>query len=170
MKRAVITLPDIWIKRSCEFAQQVVHGYDTGEKSTALSCFGAEKNEPLQAQAKMAECAFVLFAGGDPERFVSWGKQPDSGYDVRWLRRRWDVKATLAGSRYLIWPIKKNHIFLSKGFDALVLVKHNVPDFFIAGWVWKSVFYAEKQIAPEGHALRPGTWFMEEDDLVGFGL
>ena len=166
-----VTLPDEWIKRSREWGARVVADYADGRnaRSRAVSCFDAESNIELQAKAKMCECAFALWAGIDPSR-CHWERHCDDGADSTWLGRRWDIKATRINGRFLIWPIAKNHIFESKRFDHLVLVKHDEPRFVIAGWVSKQEFSKNHKVAGEGHKLFPGTWYMHEDELWGAPL
>jgi len=162
-----IRLPDAWIERSRAFAERLIQSYANGESeaSRAVSCFDAERNAEMQANAKMSECAFALFAGLDPETAVHWGARPDKGYDLIWHGKRWDVKATHAGGTRLIWPITKNGIFATKPIDALVLVKHKPPNFLVRGWIGKAEFYVRKEIAGEGHKLFPGTWFVDQTVL-----
>lgn len=163
-----VKLPPDWIERSREWGARVVTDYASGwnAKSRAVSCFDAERNIVLQSKAKMCECAFALWAGIDPQR-LHWERYCDDGADVTWLGKRWDVKATGINSRFLIWPIAKNHIFESKRFDNLVLVKHDEPSFVISGWISKEEFRANHQVAGAGHKLFPGTWYMDQIQLWG---
>jgi hypothetical protein len=162
-----VTLPDALFDKSRRWAQQVVDDYAAGRKarSRAMSCFDAESNVALQAAARMCECAFCVWAGLDPHQALDWGRHCDGGFDVSWRGRKWDVKATKMTGRFLIWPVAKNHIYEAKRFDALVLVKHDVPLFQIAGWVSKEHFRAHHSVAAAGHKLFAGTRHMHERDL-----
>ena len=136
----------------------------------SVSCFGAESNLRLQAHAKMAECAFAYWAGLDVARAVSWGELPDGGGDVSWRGRIWDVKHTFDGGRFLLWSLAKNHLYDEKNFDALVLVRGHRPIFEITGWIPKRAFKRKRQVAGDGHLLKPGTWFVPLRDLLAISL
>jgi hypothetical protein len=165
--RPFVTLPDALRARSQRWAEQVVADYAAGRKarSRALSCCDADSNVRLQAEARMCECAFSLWAGLDPDAALDWGRQCDRGFDLAWRGRRWDVKATRMTGRFLLWPVSKNHLYAAKNFDALVLVKHAVPRFEIAGWVSKAHFAAHHRVAGAGHKLFVGTRYVPEDEL-----
>ena len=162
-----VALPRDFIDKSMQWAQQVVDDYASGRnaKSRAVTCFDAHANVDLQAKARMAECAFALWCGCDPFYALRWERTCDDGSDLFWRGKRWDVKATKLSGRYLIWPIAKNHIYDSKRFDMLVLVKHQCPQFEIAGFVSKAEFRERKKVAPADHALFVGTWHLHESDL-----
>lgn len=166
MNNPTIELPARWIHCSRDYARQVIDGYARGDNpnSRAVTCFDAHANFDLQATAKMAECAFALWAGMDPAR-LNWSGFCDSGSDLIWRSKRWDIKATKIGGQYLIWPIAKNEIYPSKQFDCLALVKFAVPTFELAGWMSKGEFAQTHEVATEGHKLFPGTWYVHEDRL-----
>lgn len=166
MFHPTIELPQVWIECSQEYARQTVARYASGENanSRAVTCFDAHSNVGLQATAKMAECAFALWAGIDPTR-LNWSGFCDDGADIVWRGKRWDIKATSIFGRYLIWPIGKNEIFHDKDFDCLALVKFDVPAFTLAGWISKTEFWATHEVATEGHKLFPGTWHVHERRL-----
>lgn len=165
--RPTARLPDKWIRRSEEWGRQVVADYAAGrnERSRAVQCFDAASNVGLQQKAKMAECAFAFMVGLDPEKVVHWERWCDNGSDVFWADQKWDVKATAWGNKYLIWPIAKNELFKIKKFDQLVLIGCACPDFEMVGYVSKEVFGNQHHVAPESHALFPGTWYMADDEL-----
>lgn len=165
--RPLITLPPELAQRSVEFAIDAVAGLKAGRypASSAVSCFGAEDNIGLWIRAKMAECAFCLYVGEDPEK-LHWKSGPDAGDDLVWRGLRWDVKTTEMRNRCLIWPLGKNSIFEQKKFDMLVLVKNAPPVFQITGFVSKDRFRQKKKIAGAKHFLVEGTWFMEQNDLT----
>lgn len=166
-----VVLPPELVERAERWAQQVVDDYAAGRNaaSRAVTCFDAHSNVRLQAHAKMAECAFALFAGTDPKFSITWNRHCDGGSDFFWRGKRWDIKATSARGQYLIWPIAKNHIYASKHFDMLALVRGDVPRFEIAGFVSKEEFFAHKQVSPgpPQHPLFAGTWHMHVSNLWG---
>jgi hypothetical protein len=147
--------------------------------SRAVSYRNAQTKIPLQAVAKIAECIFCLELGCDPNRLLKWDtREADSGADLTLDGIRYDVKASLFGSRYLLWPKAKNHIFEGKQFDHLVLVlvdadaeKHlDAARGYSAGFLRKEDFARLKVIAKGGHDLDPGTWHVHKDQLVGTDL
>jgi len=158
----------MFILRSRKHARRMVANYDAGfnEASRRVSCLGAESDVELQAVAKMAECAFAIWAGLNPIIAVHWGESVDSGYDVLFFYRV-DVKETAMENRFLIWPLGKNDIWRHKRerFDVLVLVKSAPPLFLMAGWVDAETFESKHCVADDEHPLRSGTWFMHERNL-----
>lgn len=170
--RSRITLPAEFVDMSWGWARRLVEDYAAGRNanSRAVTCFDAHSNTELQARAKMSECAFALFAGADPKYAIHWGRESDGGNDLNWRGKLWDVKATSMRGRFLIWPIAKNHIFESKRFDCLVLVKNEPPLFVVAGWIPKKEFAERKRVATENHKLFPGTWHLDETELWGVDL
>jgi hypothetical protein len=165
-----VRLPDVWIARCWKHARKIVCDYAVGKHapSLAVSSHGAEKNIGLQAQAKMAEVAFAIWCGCDPEAVVNWSGEIDPGFDV-FHKIKFDVKHTAHGHR-LIWPINKNDFFDSKDFDALVLVRGESPLFNIWKWIWKKDFRRGRLIAGEGHDLTPGTRYMDGYDCCDVDL
>lgn len=167
--RHCIKLPSDLIARSDRYGIEVVNSYREGmhRASLAVSSHGAQFNTTLQGLARAAECAFCLWGGLDPNH-LNWDHlRCDPGFDVSLNGVRFDVKNTGFNSRYLIWPINKRHIFSTKRFDALVLVKQRSPEFFIAGWMDKESFERWHETAGEGHALNAGTWYVDEQYLFG---
>jgi hypothetical protein len=160
--KSLVSLPDDVEKRCRVWAERVV---TLQLMKNAVSCFGAENNIELQAQAKMGECAFAIWAGADPVYALHWEDRPDPGHDFVWRGKRWDVKHALTGRKFLIWPVTKKSIYEQKQFDAIVLVLGNAPAFEIAGWISKEAFRYERETASEGHRLHPGTWFLPKDRL-----
>lgn len=166
VSKPTVTLPNEWVARSKNYARQVIDGYSNGRNSNSLavSSHGAERDIRLQEHARMAECATCFHFGLDPDRMLNWSVYCDPGWDVIAHGVRWDVKATPTGC-HLIWPINKRHIFESKRFDALILVRGREPTFTMVGFIIKPVFQHEHKIAPAGHVLDPGTWYMHENEL-----
>jgi len=166
--KPIVTLPNDLIERSKEFARETVAAYRRGDNSYSfdVSSHGAEFNAELQAHARMAECAFCLWAGLDANVALNWTSRCDPGWDVYYAGRRVDIKATHARGRYLIWPINKRvELFQKKTFDDLVLVRGDEPTFVIAGISSKQEFENAFQIAGRDHVLDAGTWYVHESDL-----
>jgi hypothetical protein len=165
--KQIVTLPRDLIDHCERYGRQVVDDYRAGlnSASLAVSSHGAEANVELQSIARMAECAFCCFASIDPLASLNWSHRCDPGYDVWCWNMHWDIKYTNWHGRFLIWPINKRAIFHSKKFDALCLVKADPPRFLIGGHTLKAIFAAEHLVAPPGHKLAAGTWYMHESDL-----
>jgi len=165
--RPTISLPSDVIERCRHHAARIVADYDAGfnAASRAVSTHGMERNVEWQAHGKMAECAFALWLGVSLDG-LNWSRRPDTGADISFYGFLLDVKATTARGRYLIWPIGKRHIFESKRFDALVLVKGDIPIFEIVGFIEKRAFADRHRVWDGDHGLQPGTWYMAEDELV----
>jgi len=134
--------------------------------SLAVSYRGAERDVRLQVAAKMAECIIAIEYDLDPLMVLNWSLEPDH-YDIVIADFRLDVKSAFPTYEYLIWSLAKNHIFESKQFDALALVKINdqYGVGYSQGWITKGEFSEMKQIAGEGHKLDCGTWYMHQDEL-----
>ena len=162
-----VTLPRELIVRCEQHGAGIVHGYGIGlnANSRAVTTHGADRNPRLQATAKMAECAFCLWAGLDPIRSLHWGDDCDPGFDAMFGDLRVDVKETAITSAFLIWPVGKRALFAKKPFDVLVLVKSLIPHFVVRGWVTKQYFAEEHGVADDRHVLTPGTWHMHEKIL-----
>jgi hypothetical protein len=160
-----VELDNTLIERCYNFGQQMVADYANGfcNASLAVSSHDAERNPKIQAKAKMAECAFAIYAGLSPNK-VKWGTGIDAGSDIALGAALIDIKWTAHG-RCLIWPYRKTEFFDSKNFDALVMVKGDVPVFWIQGWISKIQFKAQKQIAGPNHKLTQGTWYIDQDNL-----
>jgi hypothetical protein len=158
-----LKLPSEDIERSEAFGAERVRRYKAGldPASLAVASHGAENNPKLQAFARMAECAFCRCYGLDPHVILPWAGGADGGFDVR-LGLRIDVKATSMSGGFLIWPVNKRHIFASKHFDVLVMVKGCVPWFLVWRWLTKAEFAARRQEAGPRHRLTEGTWFVED--------
>lgn len=163
---ATVRLTDGLAERCKARGHAIVQAYREGRHaaSLAVSSHGAELNVDLQINAKMAECAFCLMVGLDPLVALWWSDRPDPGYDCAWRGWRWDVKSTKLSGRYLIWPVNKRHIFESKPFDMLALMKQHNDNlrFSAGGWVTKTVFADRHEVADEAHRLTTGTWYMDE--------
>ena len=163
----VVTLPSIYIDRCIAQGELIVAGYAMGlnSASRAVSYRGAECDEKLQAEAKMAECAFCVWADIDPFKALHWGKRTDAGFDVVYNDARLDIKWAGPRGRYLIWSKAKNHIFDSKPVDALILVTGERPLVKVRGWLNKSEFCERRQTATQSHVLDEGTWFVHHSNL-----
>lgn len=157
--------PDV-IADARQWARQMIADYAAGRcnASLAVSSHGAENNIELQTQAKLAEVAFAIWVGENPTDAVHWGRRPDRGFDIAVGKYRVDVKHTNQHGQYLIWPVKKRHIFASKPFDALVLVKGAGAVYYVWRWIPKDEFFQKKQEAGPGHRLTEGTWFVHQND------
>jgi hypothetical protein len=131
-----------------------------------VSSHGAQFNIELQAHARMAECAIALHFGLDPRAALHWSDYCDAGFDLRAFGVRWDNKQTDRG-RNLIWPINKRHIYQTKEFDVLGLVRGPVDEriFIMVGFTNKPMFWHEHKVADDAHALDAGTWYMPEAEL-----
>lgn len=166
--KPIVKLPNEWIDRSNDYALQTVLAYERGENaaSRAVSSHGAEADIYLQAHARMAECAVCLHFRKDPARALNWSNRCDPGWDLVAYDVRWDIKATVRG-QYLIWPINKRHLFASKRFDALALVRGEAPNFMMVGFIIKPRFKSDHHVADENHCLDAGTWYMHESELWG---
>src|SRR5207253_1957059 len=114
----LIKLPNDLVKRSWDQGRRIVAAYQRGENaaSLAVSSHGAEDDAELQAKARMAECAYCVWAKLDPSTALQWGDRCDPGWDVKHLGLRVDVKRTHGNGRYLLWPVNKRQIFESKPF------------------------------------------------------
>lgn len=169
MKGRSIRLPPDVIKRCIEYGEQFVESYREGNNpwSRAVSSHGAEHNPVLQANAKMAECAFCLLLGLSIDDLY-WDDSDAHHHDVLFHSLRVDVKHTSSRGRFLIWPIRKIAHLPNKKIDVLVLVRGDRPqcDFEISGWVGKRRFIAEHRLSDENDPLPTvGTPCMELEDL-----
>lgn len=161
-----VKVPATLMDRCQQFAGRMVNDYSAGRNQASLevSSHGAERNVELQMEAKAAECAFAIWAGLDPINDVHWERRPDSGFDLAIDRYRIDVKHTYSHYKYLIWPVNKRHIFESKPFNALVLVKGENGRYCVSCWMLKSMFRLICREANEGDPLTPGTWYIHQAD------
>jgi hypothetical protein len=165
--KPTVLLPRDVIERCDRHAAQMVADYRAGRNaaSLAVSTHGMQFNAAGQAHAKKGECAFAIWLGL-PLDVLHWGRDCDDGSDVTFFTAQIDVKATQPRGRFLIWPIGKRHIFDSKRFNMLALVKGDGECFTIAGFVEKSDFALWHHVWNEPHGLQAGTWFMREEELV----
>jgi hypothetical protein len=169
LKPGLIKLPSDLVVRSAEFAVMVVERYATGqsEASRSVSYRDADKNVRLWAEAKMAECIFCIERSINCD-VLNWSGEPDH-YDLVCNGKRIDVKSTGLNGKYLIWSKAKNHLYHQKEFDYLVFTKVSalgVGGSF--GYISKLDFFNRKKIAPHGHQLDVGTWYVDESDLNRF--
>ena len=128
---------------------------------------GVEFDARKQTEAKMAECVFAIKRNGLDPRVYEIGTRSQTNTMPSVNKLRCDVKGAPMFCRYLIWSKAKNHIFESKGFDVLVLVKVNVDKGwgYSQGWCTKREFREKKSIAGKGHRLDEDTWHLDEDIL-----
>ena len=169
-KRISIRLPNDLLERCYQFGKQIVAELanptnQSTMQSAALSSHGAQNDLNLQIDAKAAECAFCLWVGLEPETALHWNNHADTGFDVTWYTTRIDVKHTRHDNGSLIWPIKKQHLYLEKMFDAFVLVTGHDRNFNLVGWVTKDGFLANHRIAQPGLNLTVGTWYLMQHRL-----
>lgn len=152
-------------ERCVQFGRDIVAGYERGDfpRSLAFSSHGVERDPEAQAKAKMAECIMALWLGQPLESLFYGGSMRP--WDLLSGRSKIDVKRTHLGGKYLIWPINKNSIFMSKDFDILALVKNDWNAGFPRGWLGKWEFFSRKEIAGEDHKLTAGTWHVDESLL-----
>jgi hypothetical protein len=165
------TLPSDLLGACVRYGKTLRAHYASGgsPQSRAFSSHGAENNPILLGESKMAECIFCMEAGLNPREALKWSvDHPDGDYDCLLRQVRVDVKYTGINSRYLIWPINKNPIFDSKGFDALVLIKLDGDRGrgFVQGWMTKASFRKLRSIAGPGHKLDAGTRYVDQDLLL----
>lgn len=133
--------------------------------SASISTHGAQLNPFLQADARAAEAIFCLWSGCcDPIPVIN-RRHADHGWDMMWHSVRIDVKHTQHPRGHLTWPVGKTKIIDQKDFDILVLVVGASQTFELCGWVTKTHFLKNYQIAGNGHFLTPGTWFMPQEQL-----
>jgi hypothetical protein len=168
------TITSIWvaleqalIERCLLFGAQMIHGYAVGRMTDRKVYGEADRCERLQAMAKMAECAFAIFARRSPEDLDWFGDHKNGdGHDLVVDRYFFDVKHTEEG-RKLIWPLTKNDEFWTKDFNCLALVVGSPPSFEIVGIVSKNRFFQQKEVAQrgDGSGLAAGTWFMRRQRL-----
>jgi hypothetical protein len=162
---AIVLPPDL-IERCMDFGRRVVASYAAGENpnSLAVSSHGAEKNPWLQGRSKCAEAAFAIYAGQSIEALRWETGRPDHGSDLAIGGALIDVKKVENYARWLIWPYNKVDHFASKRFTTLVAVRDWHEHFVVERWIDKRTFFRMKEIAPAGHKLDAGTWFVPIDD------
>ncbi len=176
--RRVQLVPPELVQRAQQWGREMVAWYATdGAKSRSRSVsgsWGAETDPIRQAHSKIGEVSCALCFSLDPQKVVAWSASigGDGGRDMVLPNSglRLDVKTTLPHRR-LIWSKAVNHLYELKSFDALVSI--SIDDFeptrtWIEGWVGKSQFLREKQVADGkaiGRGLTEGTWFFEKKDL-----
>lgn len=170
MNRPVVIVPYMWMKQCWAYGQQTVDAYKAGlnEQSRALARNGIDTNIQVQTMGRVAEVAVCLWARLDPFAVLNWGNICDAGFDLVLAGFKFDIKASRNNAQYLIWPITKNHLFDAKQFDALALVRVNDARCELVGWIDKEIFRVHHDVAPDGHKLQPGTWFMHESGLYPF--
>jgi hypothetical protein len=166
-----VRVPLRWQRRAAELARRRVYNYRVGlsESSRAYAHRNADKNLKLQTESIIAECAFALRNGLDPERAVNWTDKP-LAFDVDLGGLTVDVKSTHLNGTLLIWSVAKNSIFHSKAFDALCLVKVGEDGFCVIpfnSWISKGAFLRDRKIAGANNKWRldVGTWYLHENDL-----
>jgi len=163
-----VTLPSKLLARCKAYGERVISDYAFGMNtaSRSVSTHRADVDSQVQILGRAAECAVSLWCGLDIEQ-LNWTRGCDGGFDVLIERiYRADVKATSERGRLLIWPIGKRHIFESKQFDLLILVRRSGADeFLIRGWSSKVGFKRDHEVADGLPGITDGTWYMHERDL-----
>jgi hypothetical protein len=159
-----VTLHDRLVARCDRFGVAILASF--AANPNPYSRDGIECDFEKQARAKMGECAACLYFGADPELALNWTARPDDGHDLIARGQRIDVKTIKHEYRYLIWPRAKQTIFDRKRFDVFLMVKENLPRFAICGWISKAEFFARKQVAPPGHRLQSGSWYVDQSELA----
>lgn len=161
--RRLITLRSDIISHCIVWAREQIAA---GRLCNRFTSRNAETNVRLQATAKMSECAFAQWAGLDPMKAVNF-RGGDDGGDVLVGKTMVDIKSCEMFKWLLIWPASKVAEYPKKRFDALVLVKHDLPDFMIARWITKDRFWQEKLTATSTSIpqLTPGTLYMRESSM-----
>lgn len=173
---AFVRVPHSYVERCIRFGVDMVAWYASEQgarsRSASVSGYGVQTCWRRQGQAKIGEVAAALYYGLDPNVAVNWqvGRGGDGGADITALGVRCDVKTTLP-DRNVIWPKKKNHLFLQKKFDVILAVTSDQIDFgacCIEGWISKRDFFEKKLIAdgsPGQPRLDPGTWYLPRHEL-----
>lgn len=169
MSNSVIVPPELMqrCRRACE---RRVENYKNGivkASSAELAILGIETNVEEQTKSLVAEVGFCLWIGGDVEE-INWEPVIDPGWDVPLHGRKYDTKSTGSRGHYLFWPLKKNRFYDQVPFDYLVLVRVDGPRCTVVGYVSKETFWRTHHVAPAGHDLIEGTWFLDanEDELL----
>lgn len=152
-------------RRSCEAR---VEGFLNGNakvSSAKLAILGIEGNVEDQTRSLVAEVGFCLWLGGDVET-INWATHIDEGWDVAFHGRKYDVKSTGPRGRCLCWPLLKARFYDQVDFGHLVLVRVDGPRCDIVGYISKAAFKQAHHVAPEGHFLLPGTWYLDQSELL----
>lgn len=162
-----IIMPPLIIEKARKWARRMISDYEKGlhAASLAVSSHGAQYDEDLLKESKLAECAMSVWAGLSPLTAVRWEPGPDDDYDVVVGNCRIDVKHTSPYGSRLIWPLRKNDFFHKKQFDVLVLVKGKGAAYRVVGWLPKQKFFGDKHVATAGHKLTKGTWYVDQGKL-----
>jgi hypothetical protein len=168
MMYPVITIPPELIERCREYANRVCAGYDRGlnQRSAKLTLNDIAHDPLTQTMSRVAECAFCLFVDISVE-LLNWTDYCDNGLDCPWDRLTYDVKSTAWDDRHnnLIYSAAKTHFYDEMPFDRLIMIKVAMPHCRycqVRGWVDKDVFLLRHELAPQGHFLLPGTWYMHQ--------
>jgi len=136
-----------------------------GRFKNKYSSRGAEKDVELIAASKLSEYAFAQWAG------VGYAAVQldvfEEDYDVIVGDRFVDVKSCVMNYFCLCWPVTKVGKYDRLKLTHLVLVKHELPEFLIGGWITKERFRRERSVAEEGGVPRldVGTRYMLEENL-----
>lgn len=152
--------------RCWQFGHDSCEDYEHGKKDASLkyATHGIERDPKGQANAKMAECAFCLWAGLDPWNALDWSEYPDDDYDTIYKGVRVDVKRTSPYGQYLFWPYNKGKV-RHRNFDAFVLVAGKEPRFSMVGWVTKSYFQKHYRVNRGEVPLHLGDKYIQPSEL-----
>ena len=172
MTKPVISISPHWLKRSEQFALEVVEGYRLGRKefSRRMQVPGKPAiwgNAGVQYTGRLGEIAWCLYLNLEPETALDWSAWCDHGADFMIGKHAVDVKTTnhAHGSR-LIWPVSKNDYWNKKAFTALALARVEEGDVVrLMGIVSKTRFARECVTSDGGDRLVPGTRFMHAERL-----
>lgn len=130
MTKPIISISPHWLKRSEQFALDVVEGYRLGRKefSRRMQVPGKPAiwgNAGVQYTGRLGEIAWCLYLNLEPDTALDWSAWCDHGADFTIGKHAIDVKTTnhAHGSR-LIWPVSKTRFarecVTSDGGDRLV--------------------------------------------------
>ncbi len=175
-----IVVPREFVARCMQAGVQIAADYADPDPHNAAqrlsrtrSMQGIEKDPVKLGRSKVAEVAFCLWAGFDPNYSVMWRRHPDDGYDVAWFSALIDVKHTEHINGCMIWPISKNNILSTRKFDVMVLITggaliRDTGDalLFACGWITRREFERRRHVAGIGGKLLPGTWFVNQIELA----
>jgi len=176
--RRLVIVPQRYVKRAFDRAEEIVAWYasEEGQRSLSRSVsgpWGAERDPIRQSTGKIGEVAVAIFFNLDPETAIFWsaGTGGDGNSDIKLPRYLVDVKTNVAQRKEFYWSMAVNHLFQSKRFDVLISVSYEDYKFqncWLEGWISKQNFYEQKKIASksDGTGLTPGTWYMNKRELL----
>ena len=164
----LVKLPSDLIEETIDWAK--VAARDDRFKNK-YSSHGAENNHTVLFTSKLSEYAFAQWAGLDRDAVALDDFDPD--YDVIIGDHFIDVKSCVLEHSLLCWPATKVTKFVPANFTHLVLVKFDLPEFIIAGWITKERFRRERLVATDEDnkfGLDIGTRYIHQDNLESMDL